>query len=295
MRAHPVVESEFAAHLAGQVAVPKIRCHPDRNRPSRNQPALRGFGLQRNVRGPAFCLNVQVQPVCHLRAKHQWSAFRRQHQPGLLRAKTLRGIHGMKGRRLGRAHGRQCNYHYGLRIAERRRHIQTQVQRILSRKCQRGNVLKMRRMQRGQNLRRIHNRSHVRAVKSAAAHGRVAQLIHQVPGRSVGQLRHQRLRVRVVQHQSVCVLNQAGRLLVAWLVKALLVYPDAQRPRRFFGLVLQRGRIGLRGDLHVFEIRIEAHAIQARGLQILRSSHKRPGSSAHRVAQRAEVASRLRS
>ena len=201
----------------------------------------------------------------------------------------------MQWRRLGRAHRRKRNHHHRLRIAKRGRHIQAQVQRVLGGQRQRRNVLEMRRVQRGKNLRRVHNGAHVGAIQARSGQGRVAELVHQIPGRSIGQLRHQRLRVGIVQHQPVRVLHQARRLLIAGLVEALLVYPDAKRPRGFLRTFLQRGRIGLRRHLNVVEIRVQAHPIQARCLQILRRAHKGAGASAHRVAQGAEVASRLRS
>ena len=105
---------------------------------------------------------------------------------------------------------------------------------------QRGNVLKMRRVQRAENPRRVHDCADIGAVGAASAHAGVAQLVHQVRAGAAGQLVHARLRVGVVQHHRVGALQQAGGLLVAGLVKALLIQPDAQAARGPLGALFQQ-------------------------------------------------------
>ena len=53
-------------------------------------------------------------------------------------------------------------------------------------------------------------------------------------------------------------------------------------------------RIGLRGHLDLGQVGFQAHAVQARGLQILGGADKGAGPPAHGRAQGAEIAARLR-
>ena len=76
----------------------------------------------------------------------------------------------MQRRRFGLAHRRQSHHHHRLGIAERGRHIQAQVEGVAGGQRQRGNVLEMRRMQRRENLGRIHDGADIGAETPAPAH-----------------------------------------------------------------------------------------------------------------------------
>ena len=244
--------------------------------------------------GPLARLNVQGQIVRQLGGKHQRRALGLQHQFRLLHAACFQGIAGMQRRSFRGPHRRQRHHHHRFGIAERRRQIQAQVQRVLGGQRQGGDVLEMRRVQRGQDLGRIHDRPHVRAELPRAPDGGIAELVHQVAGGPAGQLRHQRLGIGIVQNQPFGVLREAGRLLVGGLVEALLIDLDAQRPRRRLRPLLQGFGIGLRGGPDFIQVSVQPHAVPAGRLQVLPGANKRSRPVVDSLAQGAEVAARFR-
>ena len=258
------------------------------------QPAQRGIGLHRQIDGTALGLDTQYKVRGKLRSKEQRRALGWQHQIGFLGAETLRRIHRMQRRRLDRAHRRQRHHHHGLGVAEGGRHVQPQVQRIFGGQGQRGNVLVMRRVQGAEDLDGIHDGANIRAVGSAASHRRIAELAHQVRGGVAGKLCHGRLHVSVVQHQAVGVAHQAGRLLIGGLVEAFMVELDAQAAGGHLGAHLQGFGVRLGGNPNFRQIGIQAHPVPTGHLQILNGANKNAGAANHGLAQRAEVAARLR-
>ncbi len=186
-RALPVVKAPFAEHNAGQLAIRgQIAIQQGRSRMLQHQPTLRRIGLQRQIYRAAviflagFVHNMQGEAVGELCGKNQRRSLGRQHQARFLGAIALRRVHRMQRRRPGNAHRRQRHHHHRFGILKRRRHAQPQVQRILGRQSQGGNVLKMRRVQRREDLGRVHDGADIRAVCAPACHARVAKLVHQV-------------------------------------------------------------------------------------------------------------------
>ena len=127
--------------------------------------------------------------------------------------------------------------------------LRRRFRRVGTRQRERGNVLEMRGMQRSENPGGVDDGADVGAVCTAAGHGGVAELVHQVESRAGGQLVHQRLRIGVVEHHAFGVLREAGGLLVDGLSEAALVDLDAQAAGGHLGARLQRCGIVLRGDL----------------------------------------------
>ena len=125
-----------------------------------------------------------------------------QHELGLAGAKIIGGSDRMQRLGLGRAERRQGYHHDGLGIAEGRRGVQLEVERIARRQRQGGNVLEMRSMERGEDPGGVNNGAEVGAVRPPSGHARVADLVHQVCGAAARELRHHGLRVGVVEHQT---------------------------------------------------------------------------------------------
>ena len=294
MRSSPVVEAPLAVQHTRQLATGQRG-----NGVDRSEAAFSRIGFDRHIDGWGlgidFTLDVQRQVVGQLRGKDDRSPVRRQNQARLQRAVFLLRTYGVQHRRLGRTDRGKGDNDNRLGIAERRGNVEAQIECVFGGQRQRRDVLEMGRMQRRKNSGRIQDCAYIGAEFAAAAHGGIAQLVHQVAGCAVGQLRHQRLRVGIVQHQSVGVLHQAGRLLVGGLVKALLVDLDAQGARQVLGAHLQQLWIGQGSGFHLGQVGLQAHTVEAGCLQILGRPHKGAGAVAHGSAQRCEIPARLRS
>ena len=230
----------------------------------------------------------------HLGGKHQRSAFGGQHKSGLRGTVAVSRSHRRRGGQFRGCDRRQRHHHHRLRAPERGRRGQSQVQRVGRRQRQSRNVAEVRRVHGRENLGRVHNGPDVGRIGSAAAHARGADGIHQVGGRTAGQLRHQGLGIRVVQHHPLGVLRQASGLLLGGLFKALLFQLDAQAARGHFSPLLQRLLVRLRGDLHLCQVGFHPHAVPTGRLQVLYGAHKGAGFVVHGFLERVEISACLR-
>ena len=148
-------------------------------------------------------------------------------------------------------------------------------------------------VERGENSGCIQNCAHVGTEGSAADQRGITELIHQVAGGPVGQLRDQRLGVGVIKDQAVGLLREAGGLLVGGLVKALLVDFEAQGAGQVLGTLFEQFGIGQRCGLDLGQVGIKAHAVKTGGLQVLGGAHKGAGAPADSSAQGVEIAARF--
>ena len=233
---------------------------------------------------------MQRQIVGQIGSEDEGRAFGLKAEPGFLRALNLRGTCRAQCGGFRGPDGRERDNDDRFGIAERRRDVQTKVQRVLRRERQRGNVLKVRRVERRQNLGGVDDCADIGAELPGAAHRGVTQLVHQVAGGAVGDLRHQRLRIGIVEHHAVGVLGQARGLLVCGLIKTLLIDFDAQGARRKLRPFLQLLLVGLAGNLHIGQVGIQPHAVPTGGLQVLGGAHKSTGAVVDGLAQGAEIA-----
>ncbi len=245
---------------------------------------------------------MQHQVVRHGRGKGQRSALGRQHQVRFGGTEVLHGVlrhvRRAKLRWMIRGNRRQRDHNHRLGIAKRGRHVQAKIERVLlllGRQGKRRDVLILCRMNRTQDACQVDHRAHVGAELSRAKAARVAQLAHHVRRRAAGHLRHHRLRIRVVQHQTFGMLHQAGRLLLRRFVKALLIDAHAQAAGSQRGLLFQRLGVLDGSNLDLGEVIVQPQPVPAGLLQVLRCPDKRARPVVYRLAQRGEIPRCLRS
>src|SRR5579862_3309748 len=118
--------------------------------------------------GAGFAFDVKNKIVRDVGGEHQRSAFDGQNQRRFLQAEYFFGIYGAKRRELSGFDGGQSDDDDGLRFAKRRRIIETQIQLLLLRQRERGNVLIFRGVEIAENASHVDDGSHVGAVKSSA-------------------------------------------------------------------------------------------------------------------------------
>ncbi len=92
----------------------------------------------------------------------------------------------------------------------------------------------------------------------------------------------------VIEHQVVGILRQAGNLLRTRLVKALLIEAHVQASSEKRGMRLQLLRVRAVSVAKGLEIFLQALAVKAGLLQILRGTNECPRLSPHGCAKRAE-------
>src|ERR1700688_2013276 len=124
-------------------------------------------------------------------------------------------------------------------------------------------------MRRAKNASNVDDRSDVRTVVATAGVGGGTDLGQKIGGGARGQCGDHALAMRIVEHQLICVLSKAWRLLGCGLVEALLLETNIetarqQRRARFQLIGIDGGNLA-KG----VEIFFQASAVEASLHQIL--------------------------
>ncbi len=135
--------------------------------------------------------------------------------------------------------GRNClvdrgkrDHNHGLWIVKRRRGIQPKIERIVFRKSDGWNVLKLGRVQAGHQTNQIQHRAHIRAIRRCTGvrdHRCTLHGTDQVRRVAIRDHLCKCLPMTVVQQQGSAALSQAGYLLIRGPLEAFFVRLQVQR------------------------------------------------------------------
>ncbi len=116
----------------------------------------------------------------------QRRAFERENHPGLQEAGDLVGVVRFERRENGLLNGGQADDDDRLRLVERRRHIEPEVERLAFGEAEAGDVLILRGAQAGDELDGVHDRPYICGVEATAGGRGVGSLVDEVRRRAVG-------------------------------------------------------------------------------------------------------------